>query len=415
MSASSEKKLRSAQRAEGIDKRTMAERKEAHKRAKEKRRNILIVVLIVVVAAAAVYLNSGLFYRSTTALTIDNSELEAYNLDAGSRSFSIAEVNYVYNSQYMYIMSYMGSYGSSMIDTTKPFDEQPCAFSEEEGYTWDDYFKDQAYNYLKEMSALSAYADYAGIELDDDDLAGVDSSIETLTKTATDNGWSDLDSFLGGNYGAGCNESVVRGIMEMETLGNKVLSSISDSFEFTADEISEKYDSVKDSYDVFAYDYYYVEAASETDEEGNAVDPTDEAIAAATATADSIKALVDEGKTLAEAVSSVVEGAEPTAKTEVLGGSVETDIRTWIIDAARTAGESGVINVDGKGSYVVVFGSRDNNQHPNEQSGDMNYCDYIADQLLRSEGVSSWQSDVLSGITEVYSVDTGFALKFVGR
>lgn len=415
MSASSEKKLRSAQRAEGIDKKTLAERKEAEKRAKEKRRTILIVALIVVVAAAAIYLNSGLFYRTTTALTVDNTELEAYNIDAGSTSYSIAEANYVYNSQYMYIMSYMGSYASSLIDSSKPFDEQACSFSDEEGYTWDDYFKDQAYNYLKEISAMCAYAEYAGLELDDEDLAEIDSTIESLKETATENGWADLGSFLAGNYGAGCNESVVRHIMELEALANKALTSVSESFEYTADEISAKYDSVKDSYDKFDYDYYYVKAETETDEDGEELDPTEEAIAAAKATAEEIKALLDEGKTLAEAVPAVVADAEPTAKTEILGGSIETDIRTWLIDAARTAGENGIVNVDGSGSYVVVFGSRDDNKHTTEDSGDMLYCDYIGDQLLRSESLSAWQDDVLAGITEIYSIDTGFALKFVGR
>lgn len=415
MSASNEKKIRSAQRAEGIDKKTLAERKEAEKKAKEKRRTILIVALIVIVSAAAIYLNSGLFYRTTTAITVDNTELEAYNIEAGSTSFSIAEANYVYNSQYMYIMSYMGSYASSLIDNSKPFSDQLCSFSDEENYTWDDYFKDQTYNYLKEMSAMNAYAAYAGIELDEEDYAQIDSSIETLTQTAKDNDWADLGSFLAGNYGAGCNESVVRHIMELETIANKVLSQISESFEYTAEEISAKYDAVKDSYDAFAYDYYYIAAETETDEEGNTAEPTEAAIAAAKDTAAKIKALLDEGKTLAEAVPAVVADAEPTAKTEVAGGAIETDIRTWLIDAARTAGENGIVNVDGKGSYVVVFGSRDNNKHTTEESGDMLYCDYIADQLLRSEGVSAWQEDVLDGITEIYSIETGFALKFVGR
>lgn len=419
MSASTERKNRQAARSEGTYKKDIAAQKEAAKRKKENIKWTIIGVVIVILFAFVIYLNSGAIYRSLDALSVSRSGVSADGADipAGSHSFSVAEVNYLYNMQYVNMLSTYGNYISMLgLDATKPLDEQVCSISteEDENYTWDDYFMDAAKTQLTQLAAFADYAEAKGIALDEEDWAEIDKSIEDIASTAKENNYGSANKFLSANYGKGCNESVVRGIMELQLIATKVQESVTAGLEYSAEELAAKYDTVKDSYDKFTYSYYQVAAATETEDDGTTAAPTDEAKAAASTTANDILAKMNEGASLADAIAAVVKDAEPTDKTDVAGSSVEAAISDWLKSADRVKGDKTVIDGD-TASYVVVFTSRDNNQAPTEESGDMNYCDYVADQLLRSEVLNKWGEDVFSVITEAYESETQWAVRYVGR
>ena len=145
MSASTEKKNRQIGRADGTDKRTIAERKEAEKRAKDKLKWTIVGIAVVIFVAAVIFLNSGLFYRTATALKIDNPANTELGIAAGSEKFSIAEVSYAYNRQFITLVNNMGEYTSIYgLDTSKSLKEQECSLfkpeelAEDESYTWHD-------------------------------------------------------------------------------------------------------------------------------------------------------------------------------------------------------------------------------------------------------------------------------------
>ena len=75
MSASQDKKKRQAERADGADKRSLAEREAARKAKKERTRWGIVGAIIVVFAVVVILLNTNLFYSGTTALTINGYEL----------------------------------------------------------------------------------------------------------------------------------------------------------------------------------------------------------------------------------------------------------------------------------------------------------------------------------------------------
>lgn len=419
MSASTERKNRQTARSEGTYRKDIAAEKEAAKRRKEKIKWTIIGIAIVVFFALVLYLNSGAQYRSFNALTVSNESVSVDGTDiaADSRSFSVAEVNYLYNMSYVNLVSDYGQYTSAFgLDISKPLDEQQCSIIEGMGedYTWDDYFTDSAKNQLVQFAAFEAYAKANGITLDDEDMAEIDEAIDSISDTAKENNYRSANKFLSANYGKGCNESVVRGIMELQTIATKVQNAIKGEPEYTADELTAKYESVKDDYDKFTYSYYQVAAATEENEDGTTAEPTDEAKAAASKTANDLLAKLNEGSTFADAVKTVAEDAEVTEKTDVAGSSVETAISEWIKSADRTEGDKTVIDGD-TASYVVVFTSRNNNQAPTEESGDMNYCDYVADNLLRSEYLSKWGEDVFNVIIEAFDSETHWASRYVGR
>ena len=61
-----------------------------------------------------------------------------------------------------------------------------------------------------------------------------------------------------------------------------------------------------------------------------------------------------------------------------------------------------------------MFTERDNNQAPTEESGDQNYCDYVAENLLKQEVLSAWNEDVFSPITEAYTASYTGSARYVG-
>lgn len=426
MSASTERKNRQTARSEGSYAKDINAKKEADKKKKQRTKWIIVGVALVIFFAFAIYLNSGALYRSLDALTVKNTEVTVGDttISAGERGFSVAECNYVYHMQYISLMNTYGNYASTLLhlDTTKPLDEQECpSFMNKEGkenYTWDQYFRDATKSQLKQLAAYEAYAGQHDIKLDDDDLKEIDDTIASIAETAKKNNYGSVSKFLAANYGRGCNESVARAIMELQTLAGKVQTSITDVETYTAEQLAEKYDSVKDSYDKFTYSYYLVAAElpeheHSEDEDEHAHEPTDEAKAAAKATAEEILAKLSDGTSLADAAKAVVTDAEVKEQTDLAGSSVETALSEWIKSADRKAGDTAVVD-SGTGSYVVVFTKRDNNQAPTEESGDQNYCDYVAENLLKQDVLSEWNEHVFSGIVEAYKGSYNGSSRYVG-
>lgn len=424
MSASTERKNRQTARSEGSYAKDINAKKEADKKKKQRTKWIIVGVALVIFFAFAIYLNSGALYRSLDALTVKNTEVTVGDttISVGERGFSVAECNYVYHMQYISLMNTYGNYASTLLqlDTTKPLDEQTCPLNKEgkENYTWDQYFRDATKSQLVQLAAFEAYAEQHDIKLTDDDYAEIDETIKSIESTAKENNYGSVSKFLAANYGRGCNESVARAIMELQTLAGKVQTSITDVETYTAEQLAEKYDSVKDSYDKFTYSYYLVAAELPEhehfeDEDEHAHEPTDEAKAAAKATAEEILAKLSDGTYLADAAKAVVTDAEVKEQTDLAGSSVETALSEWIKSADRKAGDTAVVDSD-TGSYVVVFTKRDNNQAPTEESGDQNYCDYVAENLLKQDVLSEWNEHVFSGIVEAYKGSYNGSSRYVG-
>lgn len=407
MSASNEKTAR----------KTMAAQKEELKKKKEKTKWTIIGVLIVVFFAFVIYLNTGAFYRNLTGITVEYNASEELGIKAGSRSFSVAECNYVYNMQYMNILNSYGDYASLIgLDKSKPLDEQKCTISSDtdKDYTWDDYFMDSTKSFLQQLAALEAYAKANDISLDKDDNAAVDEQMATFDD-AKKYGYASADKFIAANYGRGCNTSVVREVMELQQLATKAQQSISNSYSFTASELSKKYASVKDDYDKFTYDFYLVKAETKTSENGTAAAPTDAALSKAMETANTIKGSMDKDKlSLEKAVKNAVKDAKLTKQEAIPGSDTESDLKEWLVSSERKKGDVTVIK-GSTGAYIVQFQSRNNNKEKTDESGDMNLCDYIAQNLLRSEALQKWQEEKLGVVTKDAKTTTSFGARYIGR
>ncbi len=415
MSASTEKKNRQAAREAGTDKKTLAAQAEAKKKARSKLRWTLGTIGVVILIAAILFLNSSFLYTGTTALTI------------GGEGFSPARVSYSYANQYYTWANQYGSYASLFgLDTSAGIaglGSQSCPMLE--GGTWRDYFLDAASQELTQTKALLDYAAEKSITLDEDEIAQVDAGFEGLDEYVKGLGYGSVDKFFAASYGTGVTKALVRQAGLDSALASKVLTQMSDSFQYTDAELEEYYKGLEGASDIFGLAYYYVaaETVETTAEDGTASSaPTEETLAAAKATADAILAAYESGfapagpvtgdepvtgeaaaedetvtgeaagedeavtgETAAEdeaaeplrfgdaamdaaadrfdeAVASQVDGARSTRSSTTKGSSLGA-YKDWMT-GSRQLGDAAVIENDGSGYYVVLFLSRDDNHYP---------------------------------------------------
>lgn len=415
MSASTEKKNRQAAREAGTDKKTLAAQAEAKKKARSKLRWTLGTIGVVILIAAILFLNSSFLYTGTTALTI------------GGEGFSPARVSYSYANQYYTWANQYGSYASLFgLDTSAGIaglGSQSCPMLE--GGTWRDYFLDAAGQELTQTKALLDYAAEKSITLDEDEIAQVDAGFEGLDEYVKGLGYGSVDKFFAASYGTGVTKALVRQAGLDSALASKVLTQMSDSFQYTDAELEEYYKGLEGASDIFGLAYYYVaaETVETTAEDGTASSaPTEETLAAAKATADAILAAYESGfapagpvtgdepvtgeaaaedetvtgeaaaedkavtgETAAEdeaaeplrfgdaamdaaadrfdeAVASQVDGARSTRSSTTKGSSLGA-YKDWMT-GSRQLGDAAVIENDGSGYYVVLFLSRDDNHYP---------------------------------------------------
>lgn len=374
MSASTERKNRQAAIQAGTDKKSQAAQAAAEKQAKSRRNWILVAIAAVLLLALTILLSSDFLYTGTTAVTI------------GGVKYSPAQVNYRYAEQYYAFVNQYGSYASMFgLNTANgPFalDSQPYTMGDDSIGTWRDYFLDAAYNGgmtlgMAQIQALNKYAAENGITLTDEEKADIQSEMQGLEDIAVSNGYSNARHFLQANYGAGVTMKLATRAAEDSALAYKTYNSYLDALNFSEDELEEYYASLEGSSDLFSYVSYYVaaertavEAEGEESEAEAEETVTDEAKAAAHATAESVMAAFaeTEGEDYAARVTDALAAADIDAaaneSTNVSGSSLNAAFKEWMTDAARQSGDITVADAtNGEGSYVVVFVSRNDNHY----------------------------------------------------
>ncbi len=345
MSASREKKKRQEFLASGaVDPKAA---RAAEQRAAERKSNILyaaVAGIFVVVAVALVVYNSGIIQRNQTAVTIDG---EKYN---------VAETSYYYSQVYQNYASFYSQLGMD----PSGLKSQPYG---DDGTTYDDFFKQSAVDNMKYIHAAVKAAGEANMTLDSDDEAVVKQNVDSVKSAAAAAGYG-YSSYLKALYGSTMTSSVFESCLRDQILASKYADKYSeDNFVYTEDEIQAYYEEHKDTYDVVDAAYVTVSGAPEakTDDEGNAIEATEEektaAMEAAKAAADEILAAYKDGGNLEQLAAD-----HDATYSDVTPGASSV-CGQWLFDQARKSGDADVIE-DASGSryYVAVFNSRERNE-----------------------------------------------------
>lgn len=382
MSASQDKKKRQAERVDGTEKRQVAERKKQEEQRKSRTRWTVGTVLVVLLVAVILLANSNLFYNVVPSVKV------------GDESYTNAEYQYYYYTGYYQFYNNYSSYASYLgLDTSQPVSEQPVELNYlqmfgitvpsvmlAEGYktspTWEDYFNELALQSMTQVTALYEQATAAGYTLTEEDSASIDQQIEQFGEYAASQGFSSAKNYIIAAYGRGCNEKIVRQLLEMNYVAGNYSQDNLDSFSYTPEELAAWYDENRNDYDAFTFAYYYVtaetveqpkETTEETAEGAEAETEsvvTPETMAKAKADADAIAAKVTGMDSFNAAVAAYSEGAAPTESKNTQGGGIYGVYTDWLKDPARASGDVTVIEQEDGGYYVVLFEMRSANDYP---------------------------------------------------
>lgn len=353
MSASREKKNRQVFAASGAaDPKAV---RAAEEKAKQRKSTLLygaVAVAFVVVAVLVLLWNSNVIQRGKTALTI------------GDENYSAAQVQYSYYAAYTEVRS--SNYYSYMgIDTSKSLAGQTMSDTAkallgvtDEGITWDKYLLDKAKSNLASSQSLLAAAEKDGFTWTDDMQADYDDLIKTFKEAAKKAGYS-YKNYIKAMYGTlvtpGVFEEMAKNSILLSAFQNNHLNSLN----YTDEQIEQYYQDNQSTFNVAAYDYIRFSGTTSAtkDENGNTVDATQEqmdaAIAAAKDGADAALTRFQNGESL-EAIAKDYDIASYSSVTD--GANKGDTLSAWAFDAARTAGETAVLN-DGTNYYVVQFHS----------------------------------------------------------
>lgn len=343
MSASSKKQQSRERNAAKMTERQIAEQKEA-KQLKLYTTAFVAVMAVILVIAICVGVsntvaNSGIREKNTTALTI------------GEHKISNAELNYFYidsiNNFYSQYGSYAGLFG---LDTTKPLNEQYV--DEAETITWADDFLTSAKENAKSVYAMADAAEAAGFSLTEEEIASVESSIDSMDIYAAMYGYEDGDAYLKAMYGHGADKESYKTYALKSTLADAYYNEYANSLTYDDAALRAAEAENYNAYSSYSYNTYYIAASKfltggTTDAEGNTTyteEETAASVAAAEAAAQAVTAdavaTVDDFDA-AIAALSINEGSEvsSTANRDTLYSSLSSTYSDWLTDSARKAGD----------------------------------------------------------------------------
>ena len=183
--------------------------------------------------------------------------------------------------------------------------------------------------------------------------------IDSITAGAKEQGYT-LKSYLKLAYGSTMTVSTFKKMMTLEEVATHYMQHYQEGLSYTESQLEEYYQANSSDFDVASYEYIYFKgtADSTTDADGNTVQPTEAASAAAKTAAAEAAAAALERYQAGESLSVIAADYESTGSYSSVdaGSNNGSALSTWVFDKARTSGESAVVT-DDPNSYVVVFHS----------------------------------------------------------
>jgi len=287
----------------------------------------------------------------------------------------------------------------------KAYLAEKCTVEGSTDKTWKQYFQTQAAEQIRDIVIQSENAKTDGMSLTEAEVKSIQDSIDGFVSNQGSE--AAAISYLETNYAKGLNLDNLQTILERQTLATKYATAKQAAFEITDAQITTKYESDKNAYDLVTFRSFFVEttyATDATDAQKKAADleakKKASAILAQVTDEESFKRLVEENTpsvtptptpSPAPTATPVPTGSSPTPSptpsntptptpTPTAGPSpsptplpdpsldkdvpqssvsyLGTDVDAWIYDAARRTGDKAVVaGTSGTkdGYYVLLF------------------------------------------------------------
>lgn len=325
--------------------------------SKAKRYWAIGIVIAILVAVLLIW-NSGIFVKNSTAATV------------GEEKYSVAELSYYYQSVANSTINMAQQYKQYGMDTGYNPDLSPAEqmYNEEEQKTYEDYFMETALSQLQRVSILCAQAKTDGYTLSEDGKKAIDKNFSQLQIYSIQAGATE-DAYLKMVYGRFMTKSLFENLLTQSILADEYAAHKSEQFTYTPEQLDTYYNENAASLDSYEYRYCYINPKTEnkTDDQGNAIEPTEEETAAAmkkaSQEANSMVAEVRNGTAfntaavnyLDETSAASYKDPEYNHATDTLGSALNSTFSEWLMADGRTAGEVTAIEVPGTGYCVVQF------------------------------------------------------------
>lgn len=341
MSASDKKKLRKALEAEKA-----ATQKDKASSNDRTFRNTMIIALVIVVALIAILVANGI------KRTADKQHAKATVMTVGDYSIKVPEFNFFYRDNvYSTLQSTILAY---FVDTTTPLSEQ--SFYTDEYDTYEDYFIDMTEKTIGETYNLYALALEAGYTLSEEDQQTLAEDLAEVKSYATQSGYS-ADGYLARVYGNGCTLDAYEQYRTVRLLTMQYYNDNLPENEHSDSELAAYYKENREDIDgvTFTSISYNASTYVGKDEDGNALDIDDEAIAAAKADAETaLKSMPEDASEHKSMAHTYIESY----------GYGTHDMAEWLFDTSRKEGDTEMFtSEDGNTFYVAKFTSRDDRDY----------------------------------------------------
>lgn len=278
---------------------------------------------------------------------------------------------------WMNVYDYLNNYGQyaiySGLDYTQPLDEQDCAGTDG---TWQQFLLSDALDKWHSYQAMALLAGDKGITLAETFQANLDGMRESMTATATENGYESLDAMIQSDMGPGCTFEDYYDYMAVYYLGYMYYADCYSKLEVT-DELVEAYFSqyetelaenkiTKTSGDVVDIRQIYIEPEGGVADENDDMTYTDEAWEAARAEAQAILDEWQAGDQTETSFSALAAEYSDNDSAESDGGLIESvyegyltdELDAWCFDEEREAGNCELVKTK-YGYHVVYFVMRE--------------------------------------------------------
>lgn len=265
-------------------------------------------------------------------------------------------------SNYYYYLSYFG------MDYTKPMDTQICAVLEN-GYTWQQYFLEQALMNWHSYQALANAARDNGLALDEERQTYLDGLEDSLLESAQTQGYENADELVQFNVGAAGDLESYIAYEKLYMLGDVYYTQQEEAIELTDEEIEAYFDANAETFaesgitkDGIYVDVRHILLVPEgknpgdtyTDEEWATLETDAQALLdqwlAGDATEESFAALANE-----HSVDS--DGTDGGLYEGVYEGQMVTNFNDWCFDESRQYGDNGLVKTE-YGYHIMFFVDR---------------------------------------------------------
>ncbi|MDD6728592.1 MAG: peptidylprolyl isomerase [Eubacteriales bacterium] len=348
------------------------------KKAKNKDIVKFVGVAIFVAAVIAVLAVLGVRYY-----TVPNGK-EGDMMNPGSvvaeidgTKVSTGMFNYYYSSMVSYYEQY-AAYGYFDLDTTKDYSSQYTTDDEGNQITWEDFFIQEC---LKEIETTTAYytaGKAAGVTLTASQQETLDSQMESLKTSASENGVS-LDEYISANFGQYCSEETLELMLEQYYITANYKGMLSAQNDFSEEEINKYFDEHKDEYQQITFTYlaFPYDTTDDTTTK-NSINKAKSYMSKMT-DADAVKDLVEEvyadyiasdaeyamesdsSITKEEATADAIATYEENTYATITGADspFDTEVTNWLFSADTKVGSTNYYADESAGYIYVILKTED--------------------------------------------------------